>query len=165
MIDVLEFEQALVDDECDDVGSNRRRLFPDECELQSPMKGGVDYRPPSTCNTLEEFIAYVMYDGRYISDFTTDPHKVASALKLEVLEDILDGIQGCSSLTLLNHSAQKMKERMAETALEQQSDIVAGAPLIVVGIVVVIVLDRSAEPACQAGYGVEDMSVNAGSKI
>jgi len=75
--------------------------------------------PCRVCETKDQFVAQVIYDGRFLDSFTIEPATVAQKLGLEVAPDVLDAVHGEDPTALLADVTTKMTEeyttRMAVT--------------------------------------------------
>jgi hypothetical protein len=102
------------------------------------------------CVTLDQFVAEIIYDGRFIRDFTTDPELVAMRLGVGVAPEIFDQIRGRPSSAVLAEVTDVMTrecgQRMAIQPGDQRPpDPVAG--IVVIGVIVIICVLLPEKPA------------------
>ncbi len=127
--------------------------------------------PRISCTTKTDFIASVIYDGRFIDNFTKDPDSIAALLGTTLLPHISDEIRGRSGTELLIEATDQLKHRIAWEALQRNTEeddalpcMDGGISFIVGGIIVWAVIDRCASK-CESTVTVEDYSPNADQKL
>jgi hypothetical protein len=64
--------------------------------------------------TLDQFIAEVIYDGRFMNDFTMDPEFVAKELGVGITPEIVEEICGRSPSVVLAEVTEKMTRDYGE---------------------------------------------------
>lgn len=122
--------------------------------------------------TVEEFVAHVIYDGRFLSTFTSEPEGVAELLGVALAPDVLEGVRDRNRIHLLAEATEKMTQEYGER--KQITDPVLPDIVADIGgtIVVAIVIGGGAIAitaivciATAQAHVVEDHSSNADLKL
>lgn len=71
------------------------------------------------CCTPLDFVARVIYDGRFLDCFTHDPVTVAKELGVTVLPEVVTKIQGAEPTALLAEVTEQMTREHAERVLNR----------------------------------------------
>jgi hypothetical protein len=60
------------------------------------------------CLSVEEFVAQVIYDGRFLDTFTVEPQGVAELLGIEIVPDIVKDIRDRDPVQVLAETTARM---------------------------------------------------------
>jgi len=95
-------------------------------------------------------VAEVIYDGRFIGDFTTNPELVAERLGIAVAPEILEQIRGRQSSAVLAEVTDLMTRQCGQRMAVQPSDQRPPEPvagIVVIGVIVIICVLLPEKPA------------------
>ncbi len=119
----------------------------------------------AVCKTQEDFVSRVIFDGRYLDTFTEQPELTAERIGVTINPAIADQMRGRDPMPILSATTSHMTEERAM----QKTDALPYHPEMGYGlgaIVVMIVIDRTAEPACNCPVNpCEDLSDDADEKL
>ena len=87
---------------------------------------------------VEDFVAHVIYDGRFLENFTADPERVADALGIALAPELVVGLQGRDHGLVLSEVTEKMTERFSGSPEPSMPEPVS-FPFIVVGVAIIAV--------------------------
>jgi hypothetical protein len=66
------------------------------------------------CQSVDEFVARVIYDGRFLAVFTDQPEMVAERLRIDLAPGIPDRLRGQNRQQILAETTSKLKQEYGE---------------------------------------------------
>lgn len=122
------------------------------------------------CQTVEEFVARVIVDGRFLETFTVEPAAVARALRVDVAPEVLDDLCGQDPCEVLARTTPIIGEEIqvapdGPVAAAWIVGVVIGAAIVGVVGVVIYTAAGTALPDAVCEVGVTDESPDADSKL
>ena len=82
-------------------------------ELQSPETAD------NVCRTSKDFVARVIYDGRFLDCFTHDPETVAKELGVTVLPEVVTEVRAAEPIALLAEVTEQMTREHGDRVLNR----------------------------------------------
>jgi len=119
-----------------------------------------------TYASIEDFVAHVIYDGRFLSTFTTDPDGVAESLGISITSDVSAVLRGRDRGLVLSEVTERMtREYSTKATLRHTPDVHADfgiSGIVVIGAIAIIVV---VDVACGSTPIVTDNSAEFDSKL
>jgi hypothetical protein len=110
--------------------------------------------------TIEDFVAHVIYDGRFIDRFTTETEHVAELLQVRLTPEVIEALRGRDRTQILAQTTEKMTRDYGEQK-KVEAPAPEGAYIVVVIVVTIVCVFIPFKPV----RTVEDTSPNADLKL
>lgn len=132
--------------------------------VQADRNAGTTATP--TYSTVEDFVAHVIYDGRFLQDFTAEPEHVAMQLGITISSEVAAALRGRDRGEVLSEVTDRMtrdygQRTVSGTIPDVRADFGISA-IVVIGAIVVLVVVK----ICTAETTiVTDESQDSGQKL